>query len=46
MAEQKATNITWHDGDVTRGEREQNLGQKGVTVWPELAPPLAAQPST
>jgi len=33
MAEQKATNITWHDGDVTRGEREQNLGQKGVTVW-------------
>jgi adenylylsulfate kinase len=33
MAEQKATNITWHEGDVTREEREQNLGQKGVTIW-------------
>src|SRR5947208_13974061 len=33
MAEQKATNITWHEGSVTRSEREQLLGQKGVTVW-------------
>jgi len=33
MAEQKATNITWHEGSVTRQEREQLLGQKGVTVW-------------
>jgi adenylylsulfate kinase len=33
MAEQKATNITWHDGDVTREERHQNLGQRGATVW-------------
>src|SRR5215467_13980815 len=33
MAEQKATNITWHEGSVSRGEREQLLGQKGVTVW-------------
>jgi adenylylsulfate kinase len=33
MAEQKATNITWHEGAVTREEREQLLGQKGVTVW-------------
>jgi len=33
MAEQKATNITWHDGDVTREERHQNLGQCGATVW-------------
>src|SRR5881392_1848153 len=33
MAEQKATNITWHEGSVTRAEREQLLGQKGVTVW-------------
>ena len=30
MAEQKATNITWHEGYVTRQEREQLLGQKGV----------------
>src|SRR5215208_2253623 len=33
MAEQKATNITWHEGAVSRTEREQLLGQKGVTVW-------------
>src|SRR6476620_10283380 len=33
MAEQKATNITWHDGSVSRTEREQLLNQKGVTVW-------------
>ena len=33
MAEQKATNITWHEGSVTRQERERLLGQKGVTVW-------------
>src|SRR5450432_3561002 len=33
MSEQKATNITWHEGTVTRDEREKLLGQKGVTVW-------------
>jgi adenylylsulfate kinase len=33
MSEQKATNITWHEGSVTREEREANLGQRGVTVW-------------
>src|SRR5689334_3395081 len=33
MTEVKATNVTWHEGSVTRGEREQLLGQKGVTVW-------------
>jgi adenylylsulfate kinase len=33
MAENRATNITWHEGAVTRGEREQLLNQKGVTVW-------------
>src|SRR5580765_1251135 len=33
MAEQKATNVTWHAGSVTRDEREKLLGQKGVTVW-------------
>ena len=33
MTEQKATNITWHEGEVTREERQRNLGQKGVTVW-------------
>ncbi|MCG8587868.1 MAG: adenylyl-sulfate kinase [Proteobacteria bacterium] len=33
MAEQKATNITWHAGHVTRADRETRLGQKGCTVW-------------
>ena len=33
MAEQKATNVTWHEGSVTRDERQRLLGQKGVTVW-------------
>lgn len=29
----KSTNITWHEGSVTRKERQQLLNQKGVTVW-------------
>jgi len=33
MAEQKATNITWHDAAVTPAERAKNLGQKGCTLW-------------
>jgi adenylylsulfate kinase len=33
MAENKATNITWHEGHVTREERAALLGQKGATLW-------------
>ena len=33
MAQQKATNITWHEGAVSHEEREKLLNQKGVTVW-------------
>jgi adenylylsulfate kinase len=33
MAEQKATNIVWHQGAVTRTDREQLNGHKGCTVW-------------
>ena len=33
MTEQKATNITWHAGQVDRSDRERLLGQRGVTVW-------------
>lgn len=33
MTQQKATNITWHEGNVTREERQANLGQKGCTLW-------------
>ena len=33
MAEQKATNVTWHDGEVSREHRYEILRQKGVTIW-------------
>jgi adenylylsulfate kinase len=33
MAQQVATNITWHEGTVTRAERQKSLGQKGATIW-------------
>src|ERR1700686_4482384 len=33
MAESKATNITWHEGHVTGGERAALLKQKGATLW-------------
>lgn len=33
MAEIKATNITWHEGHVGRGEREKLLKQKGALIW-------------
>src|SRR5437667_9128392 len=33
MAEVKATNITWHEGHVTRAEREKLLRQRGATIW-------------
>ena len=33
MAEQKATNIVWHQGAVNREDREKLNGHKGATVW-------------
>jgi adenylylsulfate kinase len=33
MAEQKATNVHWHEGEVSRGDRNKLLGQKGATLW-------------
>jgi adenylylsulfate kinase len=33
MAEVKATNITWHEGHVSRAERAALLKQKGATLW-------------
>jgi adenylylsulfate kinase len=33
MAEQKATNVHWHDGEVTREDRSKILSQKGATLW-------------
>ncbi len=29
----QSNNITWHEGEVSRQEREQLLNQKGLTVW-------------
>ncbi|MHB1427030.1 MAG: adenylyl-sulfate kinase [Gemmataceae bacterium] len=33
MTQIKATNITWHEGHVSREERAQLLKQKGATLW-------------
>lgn len=33
MTEQKATNVYWHEGEVTRADRNRVLGQKGATIW-------------
>ena len=33
MAEQKATNVHWHEGDITREHRGKLLGHKGATLW-------------
>jgi adenylylsulfate kinase len=33
MTKVKATNVHWHEGHVTRQEREKLLGQKGATIW-------------
>lgn len=33
MTDIKATNITWHEGHVTREERQNLLKQKGCTLW-------------
>ncbi len=33
MAEQKATNIVWHQGAVNRADREKLNGHRAATVW-------------
>lgn len=33
MAEQKATNVHWHEGEITTQDRNKLLGQKGATIW-------------
>jgi adenylylsulfate kinase len=33
MTEQKATNITWHSGQIGKEDREHLLKQKGIVIW-------------
>lgn len=33
MTVQRATNVHWHEGDITRADRNRLLGQKGATLW-------------
>ena len=33
MAELKATNVHWHEGDITREHRSNLLGPKGAHLW-------------
>jgi adenylylsulfate kinase len=33
MTEQKATNVHWHHGQVSRDDRNKLLGHKGATLW-------------
>jgi adenylylsulfate kinase len=33
MAQQLATNVTWHDHSVARADREKIKGQKGGVIW-------------
>ena len=33
MTEQKATNVHWHDGEISREARCELMGQKGATLW-------------
>ena len=33
MEVQKATKVTWHDGEVTREERNKIIRQKRETIW-------------
>jgi adenylylsulfate kinase len=33
MTKQKATNVHWHEGDITRAHRSKLLGHRGATLW-------------
>lgn len=33
MAAQKSSNVTWHEGQIGRPDRERLLGQRGATIW-------------
>lgn len=33
MTQQKATNVHWHDGEISQTDRNKLLDQKGATLW-------------
>jgi len=33
LPDPKSKNLTWHEGQVGRTEREQQLGQRGCSIW-------------
>ena len=33
MTEQKATNVHWHDGEISRNDRNRMMKQRGATLW-------------
>ena len=33
MTEQKATNVHWHDGEISREDRDRLMNQRGATLW-------------
>jgi adenylylsulfate kinase len=33
VAEPKSKNLTWHEGQVARTDREAKIGQRGCTIW-------------
>lgn len=33
MTEQKATNVHWHDGEISREDRNRLMQQAGATLW-------------
>ena len=33
MSETKSKNLTWHEGQVSRDDRQAMLGQRGCTIW-------------
>jgi adenylylsulfate kinase len=33
MVDQIATNVHWHEGDITREHRQKLMGHKGATLW-------------
>ena len=33
MTTQKATNVTWHEGEISREDRQRILRQRGATIW-------------